>query len=57
MVFVYILRCADDTFYVGMTSDLQSRLQLHNAGLAVQYTASRRSVVLVHSEAFDTNAA
>jgi len=57
MVFVYILRCADDTLYVGMTSDLQSRLQLHNSGLAVQYTASRRPVVLVHSEAFNTNAA
>ena len=32
MFFVYILRCADGTFYVGMTSDLESRVDLPNAG-------------------------
>ena len=51
---VYILRCADETFYVGHTEDLDSREALHNAGTAADYTASRRPVVLVYSERFDT---
>ena len=32
MPFIYILRCADDTLYVGHTEDLASREQTHNDG-------------------------
>ncbi len=32
MFFCYILRCADNTFYVGHTDDLNSRIALHNSG-------------------------
>ena len=32
MPFLDILRCTDDTFYVGHTDDLESRTALHNAG-------------------------
>jgi predicted GIY-YIG superfamily endonuclease len=46
------LRCADDTFYVGHTDDLTSREALHNAGAGANYTALRRPVSLVYSEAF-----
>jgi predicted GIY-YIG superfamily endonuclease len=52
--FFYILRCADDTFYVGHTDDLESRTALHNAGFAADYTARRRPVALIYSEAFAT---
>jgi predicted GIY-YIG superfamily endonuclease len=54
--FVYILRCADNTFYVGHTDDLDSRTALHNAGFGATYTAVRRPVILVHSEEFATQA-
>lgn len=57
MPFVYLVRCADQTFYVGQTADLQSRIALHNAGLGSRYTADRRPVVLVHSEELPTHAA
>ena len=54
MFFVYILRCADNTFYVGHTDNLESRTKLHNAGFGADYTALRRPVTLVHSESFKT---
>jgi putative endonuclease len=49
---VYILRCADDTLYTGVTTDLDRRLREHNAGgrLAARYTRNRRPVALLHQE-------
>lgn len=54
-VFVYILRCADDSYYVGSATgeDLAPRIHQHNAGAYTGYTSSRRPVVLVWSEHFD----
>lgn len=54
--FVYILRCADDTLYIGRTSDLQKRLKKHNGEIAggAKYTRSRRPVSLVFFEEFRT---
>lgn len=48
--FVYILRCADDSLYTGITNDLPRRLQQHNAGTASRYTRSHLPVVLVYQE-------
>lgn len=50
MAFTYILRCADDTLYVGHTEDLASRLQLHNEGRGAAYTAKRTPVHMVYAE-------
>jgi len=54
--FVYILRCADDSLYTGVATDLQRRLQEHNgeARGGAKYTRSRRPVQLVHHEKFAT---
>jgi putative endonuclease len=46
---VYILRCADDTLYCGITNDLPRRIARHNAGTASRYTRSRTPVNLVAS--------
>jgi putative endonuclease len=43
---VYVLRCADGSLYTGWSSDVQRRLQRHNAGTASRYTASRLPVEL-----------
>ena len=51
---VYILRCADDSFYVGHTEDLEVRLAAHEQGVYDGYTKSRRPVTLVFSEQFAT---
>lgn len=53
--YTYILRCADDTLYVGSTTDLSRRLVEHNTKKSgAHYTKIRRPVELVHSESFDT---
>lgn len=48
---VYLLRCADGTLYCGATNDLDRRVAQHNAGKGARYTASRRPVRVVWSEA------
>jgi tRNA/rRNA methyltransferase len=50
MSFTYILRCADDTLYVGHTEDLASREETHNEGRGAVYTATRRPVRMVYAE-------
>ena len=52
--FVYILRCADGTYYVGHCEDLDSRLACHQSGDGAEWTPRRRPVTLVHSEPFPT---
>ena len=53
---VYLLQCADQSLYVGVTTDLARRLQQHNGQLAggARYTQARRPVALVWSEACDS---
>ena len=46
MVFVYLLRCADDSLYCGWTDDVERRLAAHRAGKASRYTRSRLPVEL-----------
>ena len=46
----YLLRCADDTLYCGITNDLQKRLAAHNAGEGAKYTRGRLPVKVVYSE-------
>jgi putative endonuclease len=51
---LYILRCADGSYYVGTTrSSLDSRIAQHNAGTFEGYTASRLPVELIFSQWFD----
>lgn len=50
--FVYIVRCADNTLYTGITTDIERRIHEHNAGprLGARYTRARRPVALVYAE-------
>jgi len=49
--YVYILECADKTFYTGSTGNIEKRLQAHNSGKAgAKYTRGRRPVELVYVE-------
>jgi len=47
----YLLRCADDTLYCGITNDMDKRLAAHNAGTAAKYTRARGPVELVYVQA------
>src|ERR1044071_2817832 len=52
--FLYILRCADGSFYIGTTrTALEMRIAQHNAGTFGGYTAARLPVTLVFSQWFD----
>jgi predicted GIY-YIG superfamily endonuclease len=52
---VYIVRCSDDTYYVGSTWNLDGRLWQHNhSGDGASYTRRRRPVVLVWNAEFDS---
>ena len=51
---VYMLKCADGSFYVGHTDNLPSRLNLPNLGLGNAYTASRLPVVVIWASDFPT---
>ena len=49
-MYVYIVECADGSYYTGWTTDLKRRLAVHNAGRGSRYTRIRRPVKLVYSE-------
>ena len=45
--YVYILKCKDDSFYTGITSDLQKRILEHQSGKHLNsYTYKRRPINL-----------
>lgn len=50
--FTYILRCRDNSYYVGITNNLQKRIKLHNAGKGSKYIKSKLPVELVYFEEY-----
>ncbi len=54
MPYTYMLRCADGSYYVGSTFELERRLWEHNEGLGSAYTRrpGRRPVTLVWSHEY-----
>lgn len=53
--FAYILECADKTFYIGYTNDVEKRIIAHNTSkTGACYTKGRRPVVLKYFEEFST---
>ena len=48
--YCYVMRCADNSFYTGITNNLDKRLTAHNNGTASKYTRCRLPVQLVYSE-------
>lgn len=47
--YVYMLQCADGTFYTGITTDVSRRVKEHNnAKVGAKYTRMRRPVSLVY---------
>jgi len=50
----YMLKYADDSFYVGHTDHLENRLAAHHLGVPTCYTTARRPVLLVWSQEFAT---
>ena len=47
---VYILKCADDTFYTGITNDLDARVVAHSDGTGAKYTKGRGPFEVMYVE-------
>ena len=48
--YCYMIRCADGSYYVGVSDDPERRVQEHNEGKGSDWTAARRPVSLVWTE-------
>ncbi|WP_324665628.1 GIY-YIG nuclease family protein [Haloarcula sediminis] len=53
----YVVRCSDDSFYTGYTTDVERRVREHDAGEGAKYTRGRTPVELVHVERFESKSA
>ena len=54
LFYVYIVKCRDDSYYTGITNDIERRLEEHNFGESPDsYTVIRRPVKLVFVETFN----
>lgn len=55
LFYVYIIECADRSYYVGVTANYEHRLQQHHEGVfQTCYTFRRRPLTLVHLEEFSS---
>ena len=57
MHYVYVLECADGSYYTGYTTDVERRVAEHDAGDGAKYTRGRTPVELVHVEDYGTRSA
>jgi putative endonuclease len=48
--YVYVVRCRDNTLYIGTARDVAKRLAQHDAGKGAKYTRSRGPVILLWQE-------
>jgi putative endonuclease len=53
MAWMYILKCSDDSYYVGSTKNLELRFAQHQSGKGSRYTSGRLPVELVYGEEYD----
>ena len=53
--YLYILRCKDDSFYTGITTDVEKRLEVHRSGKGAKYTRGRGPLELVYREECGTH--
>lgn len=51
--FLYIVECADASYYTGITTDIDRRIDEHNNGKGAKYTQGRGPVSLVYTENFE----
>ena len=48
--YLYVVECADGSFYAGIAKDVGKRVCVHNSGRGAKYTSRRLPVRLVYSE-------
>lgn len=53
MHYTYMLKCKDNTYYTGYTTDLGKRIKAHNEGKGAKYTRGRGPVELIYYEEYE----
>lgn len=56
MYFIYIVKCKDETYYTGYTTNIEKRIKAHNEGKGAKYTRGRLPVILVYWEQYEEKA-
>lgn len=51
--FLYIVECTDASYYTGITTDIDRRIEEHNSGKGAKYTQGRGPVSVVYTESFE----
>lgn len=51
---VYILECADNSLYTGITIDMENRLARHAKGTGAKYTRGRAPYEVIYTEMHST---
>lgn len=51
--YVYMVECADGSYYTGYTNNLEKRIKVHNSGKGAKYTKARLPVRLIYWECFE----
>jgi putative endonuclease len=54
--YVYILLCADGSFYTGYTKNIDARTRLHASGKGARYTKMHKPEKIAYVELFDSRA-
>ena len=52
--YVYILKCNDDSYYIGHTDNIEKRISEHNNNQYNCYTSNRLPVCVVYVQTFGT---
>lgn len=52
--YIYIVECADGTYYTGYTIDVNRRVKEHNQGIGAKYTRGRLPVTLLYYEEYSS---
>jgi type I restriction enzyme S subunit len=49
---LYVILCDDDSFYIGVTSDMPRRWSEHTSGKGAEWTKKHKPVLIIHHEKF-----
>lgn len=53
LLYIYILECSDSSYYIGVTNNVELRINQHNEGMDKEaYTYERRPLKLIYVESF-----
>jgi predicted GIY-YIG superfamily endonuclease len=56
MWYVYILKCEQNRYYVGITNSIERRVAIHQRGLGARFTKQNRPEKILYQEPFGTKA-